>query len=169
MSIAESLGALILRELAALKREIDAYPDDASVWMRPEGVPNAAGTLALHLAGNLQHFVGAQLGKTGYVRDRAREFSATGLSRAELIEALSEAEQVVREVMPALNDADLLAPFPEHVGQQVQTADFLLHLATHLAYHLGQVDYHRRVVTRDPRSIGALPIGELRTATRVTN
>jgi hypothetical protein len=80
-----------------------------------------------------------------------------------------EAEQVVRKVLPALTDADLAAPFPEHVGQTVQTADFLMHLATHLAYHLGQVDYHRRVVTGDSRSIGALPIGELRTATRVAN
>lgn len=163
--MADTFGALMLRELGALRRELEAYPDEASIWARPEGVPNAAGTLALHLAGNLRHFIGARLGGSGYLRDRAREFEARDVPLATLLHELGEAEAAVRQVMPTLTHELLAAPFPEVVGgQRMETADFLAHLCSHLGYHLGQVDYHRRVVTGQPASVGALPLAGLHSA-----
>jgi uncharacterized damage-inducible protein DinB len=144
---------------------VEAYPDDDMPWAKREGLPNAGGNLVLHLCGGMRHFVGAMLGKSGYVRDRPREFSATGLKRVELLAEIAEAESVVSTVIPALTDADLVAPFPQKLGDTtVETGDFLLHLCAHLGYHLGQVDYHRRLVTGNSTGIGALPIHELRTA-----
>lgn len=156
---------VMLRELRSLRLELEAFPDEPSVWALPTGLPNSAGTLALHLAGNLQHYIGARLGGTGYVRDRAREFAARDLPRATLYAELAEAEAVVRRVLPALTDADLTTPFPEAVRDQVmETGDFLLHLAVHLGYHLGQASYHRRVVTGNATGVGALATGALKTA-----
>lgn len=139
---------VLLRDLASLAREIEAYPDDTTPWYTPPGISNAAGTLALHCAGNLQHFVGACLGGTGYVRDRAAEFSRRGASRAALVAELDRARAVVDTVLATLPAERRAAPFPqEFQGKAIGTEQFLVHLATHLAYHLGQVDYHRRLVT----------------------
>lgn len=163
--VAQSIASLMLRELRALQRELELFPDDAAIWALPDGVSNSTGTLVLHLAGNLRHFIGARLGDSGYVRDRKREFEARGLSRGVLLAEVSEAEAVVGSVLPTLTAADLAAKFPEVVGNQhMETGDFLLHLSVHLAYHLGQVDYHRRIVTRSATGAGAVPLTEIRTA-----
>jgi uncharacterized damage-inducible protein DinB len=149
--------AMLLRELAAVQRSVQAYPDDASLWALPNGLPNAGGTLVLHLAGNLQHYVGTVLGGTGYVRDRPAEFARRDVSRAELLSELENAVRAVQRTLPTLREESLAKPYPEMVGGKVlTTASFLMHLATHLAYHLGQLDYHRRVVTGDTTGVGAL-------------
>ena len=77
-----AVAALLERDLQALDREVNAYPDESSLWEVPEGITNSGGTLVLHLAGNIQHFLGARLADSGYVRDRAKEFSARGVPRA---------------------------------------------------------------------------------------
>jgi uncharacterized damage-inducible protein DinB len=162
--LARNAAALLLRELETLRAELEAYPDDRSIWAQP-GLPNAAGTLALHLAGNIRYFIGATLGGSGYVRDRPREFAARDLPRAELFEEVSAAEAAVRAVLPSLSDSAIEAPFPEPVnGLTMITGDFLMHLCAHFAYHLGQLDYHRRVVTGQTNGLGALPLTGLRTA-----
>lgn len=148
------ISAILLRDLASLREEIAAYPDEAQLWATVPGVGNPAGTLALHCAGNLQHFVGACLGGTGFVRDREAEFQRRDVPRAELVAGLEAAEQVVERVLGAMDPVRLDEDFPfDFTGRTVQAGRFLLHLTTHLAYHLGQVDYHRRVVTGQ----GALP------------
>ncbi len=158
----DALTTVLVRELGALAREIAAYPDDASPWLEPAGVPNSAGTLALHAAGNLQHFVGAVLGGNGYVRDREAEFGRRGVSREALIAELSTAADAVREVLGEMDPDALRAPYPlELAGRQVRTVDFLAHLATHLAYHLGQVDYHRRILTSSGESVDAVSLSGL--------
>ena len=163
--VTQSIASLMLRELRALQRELELFPDDAAIWALPEGVSNSTGTLVLHLSGNLRHFIGARLGHSGYVRDRKWEFEARGLSRAVLIGEVGEAAAVVQSVLPTLTAADLAATFPEAVGNQhMETGDFLLHLSVHLGYHLGQVDYHRRVVTRSATGAGAVPLAEISTA-----
>jgi hypothetical protein len=165
--LAQCIASILIRELHTLRREVEAYPDEEMPWATRDGLPNTGGNLVLHLCGGLRHFIGAVIGKSGYVRDRPREFSATGLKRVELLAEISEAESVVATVIPALTDADLGAPFPEPLGGvTAETGDFLLHLCMHVGYHLGQVDYHRRVVTGNSAGVGALPISELRTASR---
>lgn len=161
------IGAMISRDLQALKRELEAYPDERDLWKTPPGIANSAGTLALHLCGNLQHFIGAKLGGSGYVRNRPQEFAARDVPRAELARLADVTLAAVERALAALDDAGLERAYPEPVaGFTVKTGDFLIHLVGHLDYHLGQVDYHRRLVTGDPRSIGPVAIPELATAVR---
>ena len=160
-----SLVALFQRDLAALRREVEAYPDDALPWREIAGLTNAGGTLALHLAGNLQHYIGAILGRTGYIRDRPAEFSRRGVSRAELCAEIDATQRVVRETLMKLSPAQLAAPYPETLAKHhFSTGDLLIHLAAHLSYHLGQVDYHRRAATGSSETIGAMALPELASA-----
>jgi hypothetical protein len=161
-SLAALLAVTIPRELRAVRREVEAYPDDDALWRAVPGVPNVGGTLALHLAGNIRHYIGAQLGGTGYVRDRPREFAARDVPRAELLAALDEAIDVAARVLPTVDAAALAREYPERfAGRAFTTAAFLLHTGLHLAYHLGQLDYHRRAVTGDAAGVGALAMAEL--------
>lgn len=156
------LEILLTRELRAVKRELEAYPDDASVWRVIPGTPNTGGTLALHLAGNLQHFFGAILARDGYVRNRDAEFAKRDVPRAELLAGLDAAIASVRRTLSKLDDATLQRPYPEPIAKRtVDTETFLLHLASHLAYHLGQIDYHRRAVSGDAKGIDAVSVREL--------
>jgi Protein of unknown function (DUF664) len=159
------LTTMLTRELRALGREIQGYPDDDAVWRTFPGIANPAGTLVLHLTGNIQHYVGAVLGGTGYRRDRAAEFARRGVPRRELAAEIDRAIAAVQQVRPRLTDEVLHADYPETVaGRVVATDEFLLHLASHLSWHLGQLDYHRRLVTGEPGKIGALAVGELASA-----
>ncbi len=155
----QDLSTLFLRELDGLRRAIELYPDDASPWAEIPGLPNRGGTLALHLAGNLRHFIGATLGGSGYVRDRDLEFSARGVPRAEMLEKIAAARQEVEPALAGLSPEALDADFPiPHGGRIISTRMYLMHLAMHLAYHLGQVDYHRRAATGDATSAGVIPV-----------
>lgn len=160
-----ALAAIVRRELRALERELVAYETDDQVWALPAGLPNSAGTLALHAAGNLQGFIGAVLGGSGYVRDRDGEFTRRGVSRTELIDELRRADAAVESVLAAITPGQLEEEYPIAVAnRRLNTGEFLLHLAAHLAYHLGQVDYHRRVVTGDGKGVGAVSPAELPSA-----
>ncbi|HLB36936.1 MAG TPA: DinB family protein [Gemmatimonadales bacterium] len=161
----EHLKTVMTRELRALARELQAYPDDASVWRTFPGVGNSAGTLALHLAGNVQHYVGAKLGGTGYQRDRPAEFARRDVPRGELLREIERAIAAAETTLPQVSETALAADFPEAVGGRIiRTDEFLLHVATHLGWHLGQVDYHRRMVTGEAGKIGAVAVTELATA-----
>lgn len=162
MTALSDLSRLLGRELATLRDELLAYPDDASVWALPTGVPNSAGTLTLHLAGNLRYYVGAQLGATGYVRDRDAEFAQRNVPRDELVQLVERTADEVTRTLAALDPAVLAETYPLEVGGlRLETQRFLFHLEAHFAYHLGQIDYHRRVVTGHSRSVGALPLPAL--------
>lgn len=157
-----SLRSLIVRELRAVQRELDLYPDDASVWKAIPGVPNTAGTLALHLAGNLQHFIGAILGRSGYVRDRDAEFARRDVPRTELKAGLDAAIAAVERTFDVLPAVALDAPYPEPIAKKsVHATTFGLHLLSHLAYHLGQIDTHRRAVTGNAAGVDAVSVREL--------
>jgi len=151
---------MILRELRALDREIAAYPDDDSIWLTPPGISNSTGTLVLHLTGNLRHFIGTVFGKTGYVRNREAEFSTKNLSREKL---RSEVQATIGEldlILDRLGEDQLVGPFM-FGERQVRTADSLVHLAVHLGYHLGQIDYHRRLLTSSSGAADAMSVREL--------
>ena len=138
-------ASLMGRELDRLTREIEAYEDEAELWIARGYQKNPPGTLALHLCGNLLHYVGEGLGNTGYVRDRAVEFSDR-VSRAEILERIGECKNVVTSVLTAVDDAALDAVYPGEPPTRmtgVRTRPFLLHLTWHLGWHLGQIHYHR--------------------------
>ena len=156
------LKTIIARDLRGARRELEAYPDDASVWRAVPGIPNTGGTLALHLAGNVQHFFGAILGCDGYVRNRDAEFARRDVPRAELIAGIDQAIASVERTFGAIDDSAFEGTYPEPVAQRrIPSAAFLLHLATHLTYHLGQLDYHRRMVTGDTKGVDAVSVREL--------
>ena len=159
------IAGVLARELKTLRREVEAYADERDLWRLAPGIRNSAGTLALHLTGNLQHFVGTRLGQSGFVRDRDAEFSRRDAPRAELLQSIDETITVVSAVLPRLGEADLERDYPEPVGGvSLRTGDFLLHLVAHFAYHLGQLDYHRRWVTGQQGQVGAVPVRELSSA-----
>ncbi len=160
--ITAGLQIVLVRELKAFEREIEMFPDDELVWKTVPGVTNAAGNLALHVCGNLQHYLGGVLGNTGYVRKRDVEFGRTSGTRAELIREIRTTIAVVERVLSRVGVAELARDYPEKVGGfELNTGQFLIHLSVHLAHHLGQAGYLRRIVTEENRSSGALPLKAL--------
>ena len=152
---------LLVRELETMKREIASYPDNSGPWMPRAGIANTAGTLALHCAGNIQHFIGARLGHTDYVRQRELEFSRRDIPREEILAELDRAIQAARGLGHQSMD-DLPTVFPDSFGgKNVNTDAMLVHLAVHLGYHLGQVDYHRRITTGEGGTVDAVAAGML--------
>jgi hypothetical protein len=142
----------IPRDLQTFQREIELFPSDDAVWQTVPGIANSAGTLALHVCGNLRHYLGAVLGGTDYVRDRDAEFRLRSIPRRELVENLSGTNEIVIRVLQTLTPESLPALYPEPVAGILRTDWFLLHLGTHLAFHLGQAGYLRRMITGDTTS-----------------
>ena len=141
---------LLVRDLVRMRQQLEVYPSEESLWRLDGEILNSAGVLAAHVTGNLLHYVGAVLGGSGYVRDREAEFAPGGRSREELIEGLIEAQKVVESVVPGIPDEVLLSPFPDppEPFRGRTTLWFLMHLTTHLNWHLGQMDYHRRLLAQ---------------------
>jgi uncharacterized damage-inducible protein DinB len=143
----ESVTRLLLRDLRKLEEEIRLFPDDASVWSIRGDIKNPAGNLCLHLCGNLQHYIGRVLGGTAYIRNRDNEFAAKNVSRSQLHDEIQRAAQAVAETLESLDPGVLLKEYPEKVfDYPMTTMHFLIHLEAHLGYHLGQVNYHRRMI-----------------------
>ncbi|GAB3731839.1 DinB family protein [Spirosoma lituiforme] len=143
----QTLKVLFRRDLERLKQEIDLYKSEAVIWCTEQGIANSAGNLCLHLVGNLNTYLGAELGKTGYIRQRELEFSLKGLSKASLLEKIDDTMVVVDNALDMLTEAQLDQEYPLLVfDEKTSTGYFLVHLTTHLTYHLGQINYHRRLL-----------------------
>ena len=143
----EILPGLFERELNKLIEEINLYSSEEHLWEIKGQISNSSGNLSLHLIGNLKHFIGNVLGNTGYVRQREIEFTLKNIPRQELINSINETIEIIKLVFSKLTDDDLKKLFPlEKHDEKVTTGYMLLHLLTHLNYHLGQVNYHRRLI-----------------------
>jgi len=143
-----SLIELFTRDLTKLKDEINAYSDESKLWITAKEINNSAGNLCLHLTGNLKHFLGATLANTGFVRDRDAEFRQKDVPRAELVKGIDEAIAAVKTTLASLDEQDLAKPYPiDFFKKQGSTAFYLLHFSSHLNYHLGQINYHRRLLS----------------------
>jgi len=143
------LKSTFQRDLKRLQREIESYERETDIWKLVDGINNSAGTLVLHLEGNLKCFIGAQLGHSGYVRNREQEFSERDVPREILIERLEETKSIIQSTLKNISEIDLQREFPIQVfGEPMTTEFFLVHLGTHLNYHLGQVSYHRRILDK---------------------
>jgi hypothetical protein len=148
MPMALGIAALFSRDLTRLIQELQAFPNDETLWERAPGVKNSAGNLVLHLEGNLREFIGRQLGQVGYSRARDQEFVLNGLSREVLVQRMEQVKELVAKVVGGLSDSELATAYPERVLETAVSAqDFLVHLHGHLNYHLGQIDYLRRILT----------------------
>jgi hypothetical protein len=148
------INRVILKDLEAFRDELRAYQNEADLWVCPPGILNSGGNLVLHVTGNLRHFIGAQIGGSGYLRDRDAEFGDGGISRDDLEEKIGRASEEVTSALAGMEEDRLNEEYPlELLGERMPTGMFLMRLVSHLAYHLGQINYHRRVVTaRDAES-----------------
>ena len=143
---------LFQKDLDKLKEEITLYPKDEQLWQVREGISNSGGNLCLHLTGSLQHFIGAVLGDSGYVRNRDAEFRLKNVPRSKLLEDIDITRNAVTDTLEQLSKNELQKDYPLPVlnEEKTNTSYFLLHLLNHLNYHIGQINYHRRIIAGSP-------------------
>lgn len=144
----ETLAQLFARDFETLESEIFSYNNEENLWIKESGISNSAGNLGLHLAGNLEHFLGSVLNKSDYIRDRGFEFNGK-VDRDELIARIREAKKSVRATLDNLEENDFSKTYPlQPFGFEMSTEYFLIHLYSHFSYHLGQINYHRRLLDK---------------------
>jgi uncharacterized damage-inducible protein DinB len=145
--LTETLRLLFRRDLNRVQQELALYKNEQRIWHIEKGIANSAGNLCLHLIGNLNTYIGAELGGTGYIRHRELEFSLKNIARRELLEKLNETSRTVDNVLSEIKPEVLSQEYPLLVFDHKTSTEYLLvHLATHLTYHLGQINYHRRLL-----------------------
>lgn len=143
----ETLKSLFNRDLNKLKVEIESYQNENQIWAIDHNISNSAGNLCLHLIGNLNTYIGAEIGKTDYIRNRILEFSLKDVPKSELISKIDQTILIVNNALDSLTESDLQSIYPQIIFEKEMTTEFfLVHLSTHLAYHLGQINYHRRLI-----------------------
>jgi len=144
-----SISELLLRDLSKLKEEIAAYKSEEALWKIEGEIKNSSGNLCLHLCGNLQAFIGNILGQIDYVRNREAEFSSKGIAREWLLTEIDKTIDSVQQTLASIKPSRIEQNYPQEIlGKPMTTGFFLIHLAGHLNYHLGQVNYHRRLLDK---------------------
>lgn len=147
--LTETLIKLFKRDLNKLKVEIESYHTESNLWLLDKGINNTAGNICLHLIGNLNHFIGAVLGNTGYIRKRELEFSLKGVQVSSMLQQIDDTIIIVEKTLSNISLETLEEKYPIDVFKKPMTTEFfLVHLSTHLAYHLGQINYHRRLLDK---------------------
>ncbi len=142
-----TLLTLFSRDLNRLYKDVEAYPNDAILWQKVDGIANPAGNLCLHLIGNLNEYIGRQIGHIPYERNRPYEFSATNIPKATLLDMITKTQIVVEKAIKGISAKQFKEKYPENVlGYDMTVHFFLVHLSGHLNYHLGQINYHRRIL-----------------------
>lgn len=145
----ESLIKLFLRDIDKLAREIESFDNSQSMWKVLDGVNNSCGNLCLHLIGNLNHFIASVIGESGYVRQREKEFSDKDVTPDMLISMIEETKKSVKSALEKFDWSKLQSSYPIDVfGEKMTYEYFLIHLHSHLNYHLGQINYLRRIIEK---------------------
>ena len=145
--LTETLKLLFERDLKKLRVEIEAYKTEKNIWQVEKNIKNSAGNLCLHIIGNLNWYIGAQLGATGYIRHRELEFSSTNIPKDDLLLEIDKTRSVLDNTLDKIAFKPTRARISNFsFDKKTTTYYFLIHLTTHLAYHLGQINYHRRLI-----------------------
>ncbi|MFK7934709.1 MAG: DUF1572 family protein [Saprospiraceae bacterium] len=145
-----ALQQLFQRDLLKLKAEIAAYQNETLLWKIDKEIKNSGGNLCLHLIGNLNTYIGNGLTDMGYVRQRDFEFAGKNVARTDLYVAIDETIAIVQQGIENLTEAQLQGNFPIVIWDEPTTTYFtLIHLHGHLTYHLGQINYHRRLLDKE--------------------
>jgi hypothetical protein len=145
--LADNFKLLFTRDLLRLKRELELYTNEEHIWLIDKDILNCAGNLTLHLVGNLNTYIGSALGGIEYVRNRPEEFSLKNVPRNELLYKIDGTNVLINQAFSNLTDDQIMAAYPQEFQEQtLSTHHVLTHLAMHLSYHLGQVNYHRRLL-----------------------
>ncbi len=149
LKMIDSITKLFHRDLDAVIKELRLYQSESDIWKTDGDISNSAGNLALHLVGNLNHFIGAVLGSTGYIRQRDLEFSSKNVSIETIVIEIAATKTMISQTLSGLTEEDLQQEYRRNPFEDFMTTEyFLLHLQSHLAYHLGQINYHRRLLTQ---------------------
>jgi len=144
-----SINEVMQKHLQQLSKEISAYKNESDIWLLNGKIANTAGNLCLHLCGNLLHFIGATLGDSGYERDREAEFATKDVPANELLQLIEKTKEEMARTLKGLDEVGLQKEYPIQVlGKPTTTEYFLIHLTSHLGYHLGQINYHRRILVK---------------------
>lgn len=146
----ETLKILFNRDLQRLRNEIEQYINEDDLWKIKGQINNSAGNLCLHLVGNLNTYIGKELGKTEYIRNRELEFSLKDVPRQQLLQKIENTIEIINETLDNFDENLLETEYPILVFDYKTSTEYLLmHLTTHLTYHLGQINYHRRLIEND--------------------
>jgi hypothetical protein len=137
---------LYSRDLEKLRNEIDLF-NESDLWIIKGTVKNSAGNLALHLVGNLNNYICKIFGNSGYVRNRDAEFSLKDIPKQTILRQIDETKEGVVKALKMLEEENLKEVYPENLfGYEMSNHFFLTHLLAHLSYHLGQINYLRRLM-----------------------
>ncbi|WP_109301392.1 DinB family protein [Aquimarina sp. AU474] len=135
------------RDLNKLITEIKLYKNEENIWRVEKNISNSAGHLTLHLIGNLHTFIGKEIGKTGYIRNRNLEFTQENVSKQALIDSINDTIEMIKNSLISITNEELKKDYPVLKFSKTESTEYLLvHLTTHLTYHLGQINYHRRLI-----------------------
>lgn len=143
------ISAIFEKDLDRLKAEVHRYSEPESLWKVAPGISNSGGNLSLHITGNLQHFIGAILGESGYIRDRPAEFAQRDIPKEHILQLISDTKEAIVATLQSLPPEDLGSPYPLQGSfgpPNMTILQALVILAAHLNYHLGQINYHRRLL-----------------------
>lgn len=147
--VIDSLKKLFDRDLDKLKNELSSYNDELKLWEVKKNIKNSGGNLSLHIIGNLNYFIGSILGGNGYKRDREAEFTKTNVPVSVLLQNIDNVKTTIYNTLQGLSEEELVENFPINVfGYEMSKLFFLMHLHSHLTYHLGQINYHRRLIDK---------------------
>jgi hypothetical protein len=139
-------AALFELQLTKLKNEVISFKDEANLWKKIDGVNNTAGTLVNHLVGSLNFSVGTNIADNGYVRNREAEFADTNIPREKLVSGIDSLIVVIRTALENISEERLEKQYQmEHQGIQ-NTRFYLIYFYGHLNYHIGQINYLRRML-----------------------
>ena len=142
----KDLQQLFIRDLDKLQSEVNHYKDEELLWIKSGEIKNSAGNLAMHICGNLQHFLGATLLGTSYKRDRPFEFEGR-MTRDEITEEIAKTKSMINTLFESSSAALFEEVYPANLfGYEMSVFHFIVHLQGHLNYHLGQINYHRRLL-----------------------
>lgn len=138
---------LFNRDISKLEQEISLFNNEKNLWEVRSGIENSSGNLCLHLIGNLNHFIGSLIGESGYVRDRKSEFENKNVSKDEFLKMITKTREVVEASLQHFDKNSLKSIYPIRVFEEEMSYEFfLIHLISHLNYHLGQINYLRRIL-----------------------
>jgi len=140
------LAELFERDLTKLRDEVKKFRDEDNIWRKEDGISNTAGTLVVHLVGSLNYTIGELIGHNGYQRDRVKEFTAIDVPKDDLVAAIEKLIAVVQKSLTGISQQTLDAEYSLDVFGKKSTAFYLSHFYGHLNYHLGQVNYLRRIL-----------------------
>lgn len=146
--LANILKEIYNRDLNKLKLELMAYSNESELWLTDKEITNSAGNLCLHLIGNLKTYIGGALANINYTRNRPEEFSYKNISRNQLIKQIDAIIIEINKVLDTITTTTLECDYPILVFDKKTTIAYMLtHLTTHLSYHTGQINYHRRLLS----------------------